>query len=145
MAIIRKATTNDSEKILSLLKQFPTDPEIPNIDWEDARKSLPQLISADGGMILVSEHEGALAGLVTLSFPLVLRFGGTYALIEDFIVDESFRGKGVGSPLLQAAVKEARDKGCRELQVNGASDIGKPVYIKNGMREAGSHLKITLN
>jgi GNAT superfamily N-acetyltransferase len=144
MALIRRATKDDFPQIISLLKSFPEDPEIPNINWEDAKTVLPVLLSEEHGLILVSEDNGVLAGLVTMSFPIVLRFGGEYALIEDFIVDEKFRGRGIGTPLLKSAFEEARARGCRELQVNGASEIGTPVYIKNGLHEAGQHLKIFL-
>ena len=65
---------------------------------------LPALLSEEHGLILVSEDNGVLAGLVTMSFPIVLRFGGEYALIEDFIVDERFRGRGIGSPLLKSCL-----------------------------------------
>ena len=144
MALIRRATKDDFPQIISLLKSFPDDPEIPDINWDDAQTVLPALLSEEHGLILVSEDNGVLAGLVTMSFPIVLRFGGEYALIECFIVDERFRGRGIGSPLLKSAFEEARARGCRELQVNGASEIGKPVYIKNGLHEAGQHLKIFL-
>ena len=144
MAKIRRAEKNDLENVIALLENFPSDPEIPHLDWQDARNVYSDLVANTHGLILLSEENGSLAGLITLSFPLVLRFGGEYALVEDFIVDKKFRGQGIGRPLLQAAFKEARDRGCREVQVNGASDVGLPVYIRNGLHEAGKHLKMQL-
>ena len=81
----------------------------------------------------------------TLGFSFVLRFGGEYALIEDFIVHAGYRGWGLASLLLRAAMAEARQRGCSEVQVNGPSEEGLPVYIKNGFIETGDHLKAKIN
>ena len=144
MAEIRRAEARDQERVVALLEKFPADPELPNVDWQDARRAFPELLKGERGVIFVSEVDGELAGLVTLSFACALRFGGEYAMIEDFIVDGAFRGKGIASPLLQTAFEEACRRGCREIQVNGASEDGTPVYIRNGMHEAGTHLKAWL-
>lgn len=144
MAEVRRAEKRDLENVIALLKTFPDLPEVPDLNWEDARIAFPELLKGKRGLILVSEEGGALAGLVSLSFVYSLHFGGEYASIEDFIVDRNFRGQGVGSPLLQAAFDEARRRGCREIQVNGATDEGLPVYVRNGMHEAGKHLKAWL-
>jgi GNAT superfamily N-acetyltransferase len=144
MAEVRRAEKRDLENIIALLETFPDLPELPGLNWEDARRAFPELLEGKRGLILVSEERDALAGLVSLSFAYALHFGGEYALIEDFIVDKTFRGQGIGSPLLQAAFDEARLRGCREIQVNGATDEGLPVYVRNGMHEAGKHLKAWL-
>ena len=141
MATIRRAKKGDLEDLVTLLEEFPDDPELPGVNWQDARKAFPRLLEEERGLILVAEECGVVAGLITLAFSYVLRFGGEYALIEDFIVGRKFRGKGIGSPLLKAAFEEARCRGCREIQVNGASEVGLPVYVHNGMHEAGKHLK----
>ena len=99
MAEIRRAEARDLERIVALLEQFPADPELPSVDWQDARRAFPELLEGERGVIFVSEVDGELAGLVALSFTCALRFGGDYALIEDFIVDGAFRGKGIANPL----------------------------------------------
>ena len=144
MTTIRRAKADDIEEVIALLEEFPDDPWIPNVNWQDARKAYPSLIKGEKGLVIVALEEGEIAGLVTLSFAYVMRFGGEYALIEDFIVGQKFRGKGIGRPLLEEAFKEAKSRGCREIQVNGASDVGMPVYLKNGFQEAGKHLKAWL-
>jgi|GEM_PF-1197064 GNAT superfamily N-acetyltransferase len=141
---IRRAELSDLEDVVRLLESFPEDIELPDIDWQDARRAFPELIEGERGLIFLSEKDGELAALLALSFSYVLRFGGEYALIEDLIVDKHYRGRGLASPLLQAGFEEARRRGCREIQVNGASEEGLPVYMKNGMHLAGKHLKLSL-
>ena len=144
MINIRRAAEDDLEQIIVLLEEFPEDPWVPNVNWQDARRAYPELLKEEKGVVLVAEDEKMIVGLVVLSYSYVLRFGGEYALIEDFIVGGKFRGKGIGRPLLEAAFAEAKRRGCREIQVNGASDVGLPVYLRNGFREAGKHLKLFL-
>ena len=144
MVTIRHAEEKDLEGVVELLEEFPADPWIPNVNWQDARKVYPELLKGEKGLIILAIEGKEVAGLVTLSFSCVMRFGGEYALIEDFIVGEKFRGKGIGRPLLKEAFKVAKERGCQEIQVNGASDVGLPVYLKNGFQEAGKHLKAWL-
>ena len=144
MTVIRRAKSEDLEEIITLLEEFPDDPWLPNVNWQDARKAYPELLKGEKGLVIVALEEEGIAGLVALSFSYVMRFGGEYALVEDFIVGQKFRGKGIGRPLLEEAFKEAKSRGCREIQVNGASDVGMPVYLKNGFQEAGKHLKAWL-
>jgi GNAT superfamily N-acetyltransferase len=144
MATIRKATPADQDKTIALLRQFPPDSELPNADWASAADAFVPLTEGRGGCIFVAEEGDDIVGVVTLGYSYVLRFGGIYAMIEEFIVSEKMRGKGIANQLLQTAIGEARRMGCPELQVNGPSPLGKPVYLRNGFHEAGLHLKIRL-
>ncbi|MEM7541376.1 MAG: GNAT family N-acetyltransferase [Pseudomonadota bacterium] len=144
MAVIREATLADEDQVVSLLKNFPPDPHVRDLNWEDARQVFAELLDGSSGKIFVAEEAGAIVGIVSLGFTTVLRFGGRYATIEDFLIDESQRGKGLSRPLLAAARAEAERQGCRELQVNSASDEGFPVYVKNGFEQCGMQLKIWL-
>ena len=144
MATIRKATPADQPKTIDLLKQFPPDPELPKLNWDDATKAFATLVEGHRGCIFVAEERADIVGVVTLGYSYVLRFGGIYAMIEEFIVSEVMRGKGIANQLLQTAIQEARRMGCPELQVNGPSPLGRPVYLSNGFHEAGLHMKIQL-
>ena len=144
MATIRKATPADQAKTIGLLKQFPPDPELPQVNWDDAAHAFATLAEGRRGCIFVAEEGGDIVGVVPLGYSYVLRFGGTYAMIEEFIVSEKMRGRGIASQLIQTAMQEARRMGCPELQVNGPSPLGRPVYLRNGFHEAGLHMKIQL-
>ncbi len=144
MAAVRKARPDDLEAVIELLKTFPDDPELKDIDWNDGRRIYADLLSGDRGAIFVADADGVVVGIVTLGFSVAMRFGGPYAMIEEFLISEQARGQGLARPLLRAAREEAEARGCRELQVNGPSPEGTPVYLRNGFHEAGSHLKIWL-
>jgi hypothetical protein len=84
-------------------------------------------------------------GLITLSFPGAIRFRGPYASVEEFIVTEKGREKGVEGKLIKAALEEGSSKGCYELVVNNPCESGYPIYLKYGLVDIGRHLKIKLS
>lgn len=91
------------------------------------------------GVIIVAVEGPDILGVISLSFPVAVRSGGRYARIEEYIVDEKARGKGVGTRLLDAAIIEASNVGCYDLQVNNPSALGKPLYMKKGFVDGGEY------
>lgn len=142
---IRKATFEDEARVISLLKKLLIPSGEVGKDWSDESHIFRRIVdNAELGTILVAEENGEIAGVTTLSYPTAIRCEGLYCCIEENIVDERFRGKGVGGKLLQAAIAEAAENGCEELQVNNPSKMGYPLYIHNGLEDKGRHLKIKL-
>jgi N-acetylglutamate synthase-like GNAT family acetyltransferase len=143
--LIRKATLEDERQIFKLIQQLlTTSGEVPK-DWEDKSGTIRKVIeNPEIGSILVAEENGDIAGLTTLSYPFAIRCNGLYSCIEENIVSEQFRGKGVGGKLLRAAIAEAESKGCDEIQVNNPSEMGYPLYLRNGCKDIGRHLKAKL-
>jgi GNAT superfamily N-acetyltransferase len=142
---IRRAVIDDETQAVNLLKKLLIPSGEVDKEWSDGTGMFRRIIeNPDLGTILVADEDGAIAGITTLSFPAAIRCGGAYTCIEENIVDERFRGRGVGGKLLQAAIAEAKARGCRELQVNNPSKMGYPLYLRYGLEDKGKHLKITL-
>ena len=140
---IRKAGPKDEDHVIALIKKFPSQ-EI-EIDMDAALQAYRQRLSSpELGSMFVAEEQGDILGVITLSFPFAMRCGGVYSCIEEFIVDERSRGKGLGGKLLKAAMSEAASRGCHEIQVNNPSDVGYPVFLRYGWKDTGRHLKMTL-
>jgi predicted N-acetyltransferase YhbS len=144
MIKIRLARLADEEAVLVLLSQFPNK-DLLNWDKEASGKAFRKIVhNSDLGTVFIAEEEGAVLGVLTLSYPTAVRCGGIYTCIEEFIVDENGRGKGIGGSLMKAALIEASSRGCFELQVNDPSPAGYPVYLKYGLKDIGKHLKIKI-
>jgi predicted N-acetyltransferase YhbS len=141
MVNIREATIDDQSEVFDLIRQLMTSANMESpINQPSAAEAYRQVIEEEKGTVLVAEEDGKMLGLVTLSYPVAIRCGGIYSCIEEFIVTEQARGKGVGSKLLQAAIKKATEKGSYELQVNRPSELGYPVYLRQGWKDLGKHL-----
>jgi len=107
-------------------------------DWTDQAEVFRLLVEEpDLGCILIAEVDGEIAGITTLSYPIALRCSGPYSCIEENIVDERYRGRGIGGALLEAAIAEATARGCDEIQVNAPSEKGYPLYLRHGFKDHG--------
>jgi len=91
------------------------------------------------GIIIVAVEGDRVHGVISLSYPVAIRCSGKYARLEEFIVDEDARGRGIGTELLEAAINAASSAGCYDLQVNNPSVLGKAVYSKLRFIEGGEY------
>lgn len=141
--LIRRAWAEDEHGVFALLEQFPS--ETAAFEWQKGAGAFHGIMENSAlGAVLVAEEEKRLLGVITLSYPFAIRCAGRYACIEEFIVDEAGRGKGVGGKLITAAIEEARSRGCHEVQVNRPSEAGYPVYLRHGWKDLGRHLNLKL-
>ena len=84
--------------------------------------------------VVAESPDGSLAGVLQVSIRLSTWEAAPYAYLEDFFVDEPFRGRGTGSALLARAVEIARERGCVriDLDVLTASDAARAFYARHG-------------
>lgn len=83
----------------------------------------------------VAVAEGKIVGFVSIVYySSALHRRGT-ALINELIVDDRFRGKGIGRDLLQYCINEAKVKGFDEIEVGAEPNNGKAIafYKQNGI------------
>ena len=70
-----------------------------------------------------------------------------YALIEDLLVQEEYRGKGIGTKMVQAAIEEARKRGC--YKILATSRHTRPevhqLYLKWGFKDWGKEFRMDLS
>lgn len=66
-------------------------------------------------LVLATEEDGTIVGMLTLA---VFRIPtGLRAWIEDVVVDERARGRGVGAALTNAAIRLAGEQGARTVDL----------------------------
>ncbi|MDT0643167.1 GNAT family N-acetyltransferase [Zunongwangia sp. F363] len=114
--IIRKAVQEDMPQVLELIKElavFEKEPEAVIIDAEDLKR--------DGFgenplfTCFVAEVEGRIQGMALIYFRYSTWKGKTVHL-EDLIVRESWRGKGLGNALYSKVIEFASEKGVKRTE-----------------------------
>src|SRR5437773_10052845 len=69
-----------------------------------------------------------------------------FGLLEDVYVDESVRGSGLGTEIVNAVVAEAKDRGCYKLVAT--SRYARPrvheLYVRLGFKDHGKEFRIDL-
>lgn len=147
MLRIRQATTEDEASIFILFQQLPSRRAggVSTTRQQSSLNTFREMVNnEEKGTILVAEEDDNMLGVITLSYPTAIRCGGIYTIIEEFIVSEQARGKGVGSQLLEAAITTATARGCDEVHVGNPSELGYPLYISHGLQDNGKYLKMKL-
>jgi ribosomal protein S18 acetylase RimI-like enzyme len=91
-------------------------PQLSASPPEDVAAQLRIVLASDASRLLVARDEsdrivGSLT-LVILAIP-----SGTRAWIEDVVVDEADRGRGVGSSLILDAVRRATAEGAKSIDL----------------------------
>jgi len=118
---IRPATRDDVPRVVQMLAD-----DAIGATRERAETPLPQeywaafdAIASDPRQhLVVAVLDGEIVGTLQLTFiPYLTHRGGERALIEGVRVDATRRGGGVGRQLLQWVIEQARERGCRMVQL----------------------------
>lgn len=89
----------------------------------------------DARYLLGAPHDDSPpAGVAQVRFRYGIWWAAEDALLEDLFVLESARGSGLGRALVEHVVQEARDRGCRrlELDVNDHNEAALALYRSFG-------------
>ncbi len=84
---------------------------------------------------LLAELEGQVVGLLTWFARPGLFHGGRWGYIDELIVREEARGRGVADALMTAAMARFAEAGCVEVSVSTMPDNepAKSLYRKHGL------------
>ena len=84
---------------------------------EDSRSmstaELEELVNDKNIALVVVQDDGSVVGMGTLY--IIPKIGKRNAYIEDVIVDEKYRGQGLGEKLVRELVAIAKEKGVRSI------------------------------
>ena len=117
------------ERLIPQLSRFSPAPD---------EAQLAEMLAAPGTVVLVARDrggEGAIVGsltLVTFRTPT-----GTRAWIEDVVVDDAARGRGVGGALNRAALDAARAMGAKtvDLTSRASREVANRLYQRLGFEQ----------
>jgi GNAT superfamily N-acetyltransferase len=118
---VRTAVEADLPRVLELLDQMDDSMYRQREDaGQAARLSVFRQIAADPRQhLLVAEADGRIVGTVHLVvIPHLSRSCQPSGLVEEMVVDEAYRRKGVGAALLREVQRLAREAGCYKLALS---------------------------
>jgi ribosomal protein S18 acetylase RimI-like enzyme len=101
---------------------------------------LRAVVSSPAATVLIARAEGHIVGSLTLAmFPLP---SGLRAWIEDVVVDESARGRGVGGELTREALRLAEAAGARTVDLTSrpSREAAGRLYERAGFQQRETRL-----
>jgi predicted N-acetyltransferase YhbS len=139
----RSLTADDVEEVVGLLGLlFAQEPEFtPDADRQ--RRALRAMVADPGrGVVLVAVEQRQVIGSVALLPVLSTALGGDVCWLEDFVVHPGWRGRGVGTALLRAAVRESEQRGWSRISVVTDHDNARAraMYAAAGFDRSGMAL-----
>ena len=127
---IRRAQPDDLQPIYALLCALEgcALPEAAFTDTYSHNLAQPLI------RYLVAEEDGVVRGFVSLHMDRQLHHAALVGELQELIVEEAWRGQGVGAELLRAAYREAKAAGCAQLELNSsfARTRAHAFYERNG-------------
>ena len=108
ISIAERLTSSDLQQIETLLPQLSATARF------DSERVL-SLLEAQNAHLFIARESGRIVGMATLAMaPLITGWHGS---IEDVVVDQSTRGRGIARLLLQAIIDESRRRGLPKLDL----------------------------
>lgn len=114
---MRSAEPADLAGLVSLLAALFAIEEDFVFDEPRQRQGLALMLENERGCVLVAEAEGRVIGMCSGQLLVSTAEGGQSLLVEDVVVDEQWRGRGVGRLLLEAISDWARANQVSRLQL----------------------------
>jgi ribosomal protein S18 acetylase RimI-like enzyme len=134
MTTIRSAQTEDATSVVRLISEMAgMDGDSGPIDQE----YVTYYLSCPHSYALLAEAEGQVIGLLSYSIRPNLYHAGDACLIEQLIVQEGARGRGVGSALVTELLRRLTELGCVEVSVSAMPDNEGAIrfYRSHGLTE----------
>lgn len=106
---VKKIASDIYEAFQRLIPQLDNTVPIPT------KEKLIKIISSPSAYLFIAQDQNKIIGTFTLivyNTPT-----GDYAYLEDLVVDENSRGKGIGKKLILTALKIAKDKGVKVVNL----------------------------
>ena len=95
-------------------------PQLSKSAAELSHQELESIVGSDASKLLLAKEDDQIFGMLTL---VVFRIPtGVRAWIEDVVVGENARGKGVGKLLTEFAIELAHDNGAKTVDLTSRPD-----------------------
>lgn len=108
-------------------------PQLSSSSPPPGRDELVDIVQSPAtDLFLVTDDDGSVLGTATLvTFPIPT---GRRAWIEDVVVDDAARGRGVGGALTRAMVDRAEELGCTTVDLTSrpSRDAANRLYQREG-------------
>ena len=115
-------------------------PQLSSSSPPPTREYLERIVSSEASRLLLAVEDGVIYGSMTLvvfAIPTGIR-----AWIEDVVVDEAARGKGVGHDLNSEAIKLATELGAKTIDLTSrpSREAANRLYQRLGFEERSTNV-----
>jgi ribosomal protein S18 acetylase RimI-like enzyme len=131
---VSRITPSDADSVSKLVRQLSKSAKIP------AAADLDEVAGAEATSLLVARVSGTIVGMLTL---VLFRIPtGVRAIIEDVVVDEAYRGRGIAEALTREALARSNAQGARTVDLTSRPSRGDAnrLYQRLGFQRRDSNV-----
>ena len=128
---IEIATTVSDELVAAFDRLIP---QLSSSSPPPGREGLQSIVDDRDSVLYVARIGGQVVGSLTLATYRIPT--GLKAWIEDVVVDEAARGRGIGEALSVAALEEARRRGAKDINLTSrpSREVANRLYLRLGFQ-----------
>jgi GNAT superfamily N-acetyltransferase len=115
--LIRDVTSRDFDQVFGLLKQLWSYKEL---DYEGMKKVFDQNLLAADRFFIVALYGPQVIGFCSLTVKNNLWIQGFLGNVDEMIVEENYRGQGIGKKLMERITEIAKEKNCKRLELESS-------------------------
>jgi len=132
--IIRKAAEDDFDKVYLLFEQLWPNNEL---DKKELQVVFNRGVNSDTDELLCLVYSSELIGFCAYAIVNNLWQAGYISYMYAMVVDENHRGKGLGTMLIEEAIKDSKNKGLKLLELDSGFQREKAheFYMKLGFEK----------
>ncbi|MFL5811956.1 MAG: GNAT family N-acetyltransferase [Bdellovibrionia bacterium] len=113
----KASSATDKATLLKLMERYYESDHLVYSEPK-ADQALTQLLKNSSlGRIWLIEADSKTVGYVALTYGFGLEFGGRVAFVDELFVEESHRGKGIGTAAIRWCMQECRAKEIPSLRL----------------------------
>ena len=142
MGKFRIAAHEDTGDILRIMRHYYEEDSYPFIESE-SRETVSRLIGDRNlGCLWVAEVDSRVAGYVAVTLGYSLEYRGRDAFIDELVIAEEHRGKGLGREAIDVATAWSREHGVNalHLEVEPHRKNAQELYRRAGFEDHNRHL-----
>lgn len=117
MITIQPAIEQDMDALGGLLQQLFAIEADFHFDAVKTRRAIQRLLNDKRACVLVARDADKVIGMVTAQLVISTAEGAYSAWVEDVVIDNAQRGRGIGKQLLKAIEEWAKEQGATRLQL----------------------------
>lgn len=141
---IRRCEIEDLPSVYALYRQLHREDTTSLVDMEKVFWSMREYPECN--LMVVGTRSGILGTFVLYVLPNMTHFGRSAAIIENIVVDEAYRGKGIGRAMLEYSCNYAKARNCYKLSLtsNAKREDAHEFYRRCGMIQHGVSFRYEL-
>jgi GNAT superfamily N-acetyltransferase len=114
---IRNFETSDFDQVFELLKQLWSYKEL---DYDGMKKMLDHNLTSPDHFYIVAAHGPRVIGFCSLTVKHNLWLQDLLGNVDEMVVDENYRGQGIGKKLMQRITEIAVQNNCKQLELESS-------------------------